>query len=105
LALEQKAKFVLTDSGGIQEETAILEIPCFTLRDNTERQETLHINNRLIKPSEIGLYLKEEKIVTIPNVITGKFPFGSGTASKNIIDILETKFYNGDELNGNNNCN
>jgi UDP-N-acetylglucosamine 2-epimerase (non-hydrolysing) len=48
LALEADAAAVVTDSGGIQEETTVLGIPCFTLRRNTERPETLEGTNRLI---------------------------------------------------------
>ena len=49
LSLEAHAAAVLTDSGGIQEETTFLGIPCFTLRDNTERPITLsHGTNTLL---------------------------------------------------------
>jgi UDP-N-acetylglucosamine 2-epimerase (non-hydrolysing) len=48
LSLEAQAAAVITDSGGIQEETTVLGIPCFTLRANTERPETLEGTNRLI---------------------------------------------------------
>jgi UDP-N-acetylglucosamine 2-epimerase (non-hydrolysing) len=49
LALEAGARAVLTDSGGIQEETTFLEVPCFTMRDNTERPVTIENGtNRLI---------------------------------------------------------
>ncbi len=41
LSLEADAAGVLTDSGGVQEETTFLGVPCFTLRDNTERPVTL----------------------------------------------------------------
>ena len=41
LSLESRAAAVLTDSGGIQEETTYLGVPCFTLRDNTERPVTI----------------------------------------------------------------
>jgi UDP-N-acetylglucosamine 2-epimerase (non-hydrolysing) len=41
LQLTSKAKFVLTDSGGLQEETSIIGIPCVTMRENTERPITL----------------------------------------------------------------
>jgi UDP-N-acetylglucosamine 2-epimerase (non-hydrolysing) len=52
--LMKNSKFVLTDSGGIQEETTYLNIPCFTLRDNTERPETItHGSNQLINTSDI----------------------------------------------------
>jgi UDP-N-acetylglucosamine 2-epimerase (non-hydrolysing) len=49
LSLEAEAAAVVTDSGGIQEETTVLGVPCFTLRDNTERPETLEGTNRLIR--------------------------------------------------------
>jgi len=45
--------FVLTDSGGLQEETTYLQIPCLTLRNNTERPVTLEGTNRLVTPKEI----------------------------------------------------
>jgi UDP-N-acetylglucosamine 2-epimerase (non-hydrolysing) len=49
LALEAGARAVLTDSGGIQEETTFLQVPCFTMRDNTERPVTIESGtNRLI---------------------------------------------------------
>jgi UDP-N-acetylglucosamine 2-epimerase (non-hydrolysing) len=48
LSLETEAAAVVTDSGGIQEETTVLGVPCFTLRQNTERPETLEGTNRLV---------------------------------------------------------
>jgi len=49
LALERRASGVITDSGGVQEETTFLGVPCFTLRENTERPVTLtHGTNRLL---------------------------------------------------------
>ena len=57
LALESFAAGVLTDSGGVQEETTFLRVPCFTLRENTERPVTLtHGTNRLLglRPDRIG---------------------------------------------------
>jgi UDP-N-acetylglucosamine 2-epimerase (non-hydrolysing) len=53
LSLEAQAAGVVTDSGGIQEETTVLGVPCFTLRDNTERPETLEGTNRLITREEL----------------------------------------------------
>jgi len=48
--LEMNAKYVLTDSGGVQEETTFLKVPCFTLRTTTERPITVEIgSNKLIK--------------------------------------------------------
>jgi UDP-N-acetylglucosamine 2-epimerase (non-hydrolysing) len=48
LSLEAEAAAVVTDSGGIQEETTVLDVPCFTLRRNTERPETLEGTNTLL---------------------------------------------------------
>jgi UDP-N-acetylglucosamine 2-epimerase (non-hydrolysing) len=48
LSLEAEARAVVTDSGGIQEETTVLGVPCFTLRTNTERPETLQGTNTLL---------------------------------------------------------
>ena len=42
LKLQKNAKFVMTDSGGLQEETTALGVPCLTLRENTERPETIN---------------------------------------------------------------
>ena len=48
------ARLVITDSGGIQEETTYLGIPCLTLRENTERPVTVtHGTNRLCAPGEL----------------------------------------------------
>ena len=54
LCLTENAKFVLTDSGGLQEETTYLRIPCLTLRPNTERPVTLTVgSNRLTNPAKL----------------------------------------------------
>lgn len=53
LSLEAQASVVLTDSGGVQEETTVLGVPCLTLRDNTERPITITDGtNRLVGPSQ-----------------------------------------------------
>ncbi len=65
LALEASAAGVLTDSGGVQEETTFLGVPCFTLRENTERPITVsHGTNRL-------LGLRPEAISSIPEWLGG----------------------------------
>ena len=48
LQLEANARLVFTDSGGVQEETCILGTPCITLRDNTERPETLEVGSNIL---------------------------------------------------------
>ena len=55
LSLVGGAALVITDSGGIQEETTILEVPCLTVRPNTERPITItHGTNRLVEPDELA---------------------------------------------------
>jgi UDP-N-acetylglucosamine 2-epimerase (non-hydrolysing) len=55
LSLVRGAAVVITDSGGIQEETTVLDVPCLTLRPNTERPITLTAGtNRLVTPGELG---------------------------------------------------
>src|SRR5690606_30376535 len=54
MGLVLDSRLVITDSGGVQEETSYLGIPCLTLRDNTERPVTLTLGtNRLIKPADL----------------------------------------------------
>jgi UDP-N-acetylglucosamine 2-epimerase (non-hydrolysing) len=88
LQLEANAKLVLTDSGGVQEETCILKVPCVTLRDNTERPETLDVGSNVLaganqnKISEgVNKMLNKEK--------NWKNPFGDGKTGSIIIKILE----------------
>jgi UDP-N-acetylglucosamine 2-epimerase (non-hydrolysing) len=92
LGLMAKARFVLTDSGGIQEETTALHIPCLTLRANTERPVTITDGtNRLVGTDEgrIREGVKE--------ILEGKWPTGNqpplwdGKASQRIVDILERR--------------
>ena len=46
LHLESQARLIITDSGGLQEESCVLGVPCVTLRENTERPETLDVGSR-----------------------------------------------------------
>lgn len=58
LVLQSRAKLVLTNSGGVQEETCVLGVPCVTLRDNTERPETVAAGANMLAgttPEEILL--------------------------------------------------
>jgi len=53
-SLMSGARFVITDSGGIQEETTMLDVPCITVRPNTERPITIaHGTNRLVEPEDL----------------------------------------------------
>jgi UDP-N-acetylglucosamine 2-epimerase (non-hydrolysing) len=67
LQLLSKAAFVVTDSGGLQEETAILRVPCVTLRTTTERPETLDAGgNILVFPDDPGMCDKADAFLSKP---------------------------------------
>ncbi len=91
LYLEANAKLVLTDSGGVQEETCILGVPCITLRDNTERQETLEAGSNILAGANADniLHLTNEML---ERHHVWKNPFGDGLAGKYIIDIIFNRF-------------
>jgi len=90
LMLQQSAKLVLTDSGGIQEETHILKIPCVTLRDTTERPETLIDGGNLLLGADFSKILNVvEKILA--KKIKWTSLFGDGTSATRIIDIIREK--------------
>src|SRR5205823_7871722 len=63
LALEAEAAGVVTDSGGVQEETTALQVPCFTLRDNTERPVTITCGTNTL------LGLDPSRIEEIPSLL------------------------------------
>lgn len=89
LALQRCARFVLTDSGGVQEETTYLGIPCLTLRENTERPITVEVGtNRLVRADPDGLRCEVDAILdgrgkrgVIPDLWDGR-------AAKRIADVL-----------------
>lgn len=87
LQLESKAKLVLTDSGGVQEEACILKVPCVTLRDNTERPETLRVGANILAGTTPSRILKCVRKM-VAKEINWRNPFGDGNASKRIIAIL-----------------
>lgn len=88
LQLEANAKLVLTDSGGVQEETCILRVPCVTLRDNTERPETLNVGSNNIAGANQENIMKSVKIM-LNRDKDWVNPFGDGQAGSMIIKILQ----------------
>lgn len=87
LILESNAALVLTDSGGVQEETCILKVPCVTLRDNTERPETVEVGSNIVATINAQKILACAKKM-ISQKRNWKNPFGDGTAAKKIVSIL-----------------
>ena len=90
LKLETNAKVVLTDSGGVQEETCILKVPCVTLRYNTERPESVHVGANIIAGTEPNSVLRCTKAM-IKRKRNWKNPFGDGKTAEKIIDIISKK--------------
>jgi UDP-N-acetylglucosamine 2-epimerase (non-hydrolysing) len=91
LSLVRGAAVVVTDSGGIQEETTILGVPCLTVRPNTERPITIsHGTNRLVEPDDVGGLVAA--ILADPPVAAGRRreapPLWDGRAGERIADIV-----------------
>lgn len=87
LQLENNARLILTDSGGVQEESCILRVPCVTLRDNTERSETLEVGANIIAGTA------PDRIRQCCQIMLGREnnwqnPFGDGKAAERIVSII-----------------
>lgn len=85
--LVKNARLILTDSGGVQEEACVLHVPCVTLRDNTERPETIEVGSNILAGAS------PDRIAECSKIMLGrkndwKNPFGDGKAAERIIEIL-----------------
>ena len=87
LSIEAGAKLILTDSGGVQEEACILKVPCVTLRENTERPETVEVGANLIagRDPERILAASRAMIEKAPDWIN---PLGDGKSGQRIVEIV-----------------
>ena len=88
--LEANARVVLTDSGGVQEETCNLRVPCVTLRDNTERPETLEVGSNMLGGTQPDRILKCVKEM-ISRENDWENPFGDGRASERIVKLIQER--------------
>jgi UDP-N-acetylglucosamine 2-epimerase (non-hydrolysing) len=87
LTLLSAARLVITDSGGIQEEACILRTACVTVRDNTERPETVEVGSNMIAG------VKPDKVLSAAKAMlevrtNWRNPFGDGHAATKIIDSI-----------------
>jgi UDP-N-acetylglucosamine 2-epimerase (non-hydrolysing) len=89
LSLQKGAAFVITDSGGIQEETTFLGIPCLTVRENTERPITVELGTNILVGQNMDR-LKEE----VHNILNGRAkkgkvpPLWDGKAGERIAEVI-----------------
>lgn len=90
LSLESHAQFVITDSGGIQEETTYLGVPCLTMRSNTERPVTVTAGTNILVGDD-----RLKLIAEVRNILEGKAkkgvipPLWDGHSGERIADILQ----------------
>ncbi len=89
LALQKNATLVITDSGGIQEETTFLGVPCLTMRENTERPVTVNVGtNQLIGRDFVRLKTEFRKILNGESKKGNKPPLWDGKAADRIAQVL-----------------
>lgn len=87
LQLESHARLALTDSGGVQEEACILNVPCVTIRDSTERPETVDVGANIVAGADPVSIIRAAETM-LKNGRSWQNPFGDGDAGDRIVDIL-----------------
>jgi UDP-N-acetylglucosamine 2-epimerase (non-hydrolysing) len=89
IALEDGARMVLTDSGGIQEETTVLGVPCLTLRNNTERPVTVsNGTNRLVGQDPEAIWAAAVDVLDGPRVAGNVPEYWDGQAAERVVTAL-----------------
>jgi UDP-N-acetylglucosamine 2-epimerase (non-hydrolysing) len=89
--LLKEAKAVITDSGGVQEETTVLGIPCVTLRNNTERPETVSLGTNELIGENMDVLSASLKKINQGNWKRGEIPpMWDGKTAERIVSILES---------------
>jgi UDP-N-acetylglucosamine 2-epimerase (non-hydrolysing) len=89
LGLMASARLVLTDSGGIQEETTVLNVPCLTLRENTERPVTLHQGtNRLVGIDRRKVLAAVDRVLSGDGCAAQRPPLWDGRAAERLVAVI-----------------
>jgi UDP-N-acetylglucosamine 2-epimerase (non-hydrolysing) len=89
LHLNMHAKLVLTDSGGLQEETTVLGVPCITLRHNTERPITCDVGTNVLVGNDPAVILAAARPILAGQNVGGQAPeLWDGCAAERIVDVL-----------------
>jgi UDP-N-acetylglucosamine 2-epimerase (non-hydrolysing) len=96
LGLLAGSRVVLTDSGGIQEETTVLGVPCLTLRENTERPITVALGTNRVVGTDVARIVPELDLVLAAQMPTRPaVPLWDGLAAERIVEILEHEVVTG----------
>jgi UDP-N-acetylglucosamine 2-epimerase (non-hydrolysing) len=92
--LVYNSRFVLTDSGGIQEETTYLGIPCLTLRENTERPITSEVGTNIICGTDPDRIIREAEKIIGGSSKKGRIPeLWDGKTAGRIVSTLQKLFF------------
>ena len=92
LALQKHAAVVITDSGGIQEETTFLGVPCLTVRENTERPVTITIGTNVLVGRDTAVLTRElTRVLSHERKNTGIPPLWDGRAAERIAEVIVRK--------------
>ena len=92
LNLMDNSRLVITDSGGIQEETTVLGVPCLTVRENTERPATIEYGTNHLVGSNPSAMLQAARQVLRQDCIAGRIPeLWDGKAAGRIVEILRRR--------------
>jgi UDP-N-acetylglucosamine 2-epimerase (non-hydrolysing) len=99
LGLQTRATAVITDSGGIQEETSFLGIPCFTMRENTERPVTLKLGTNTLVGNDLHMLSTELNKVLAGERKTWQVPpLWDGAASNRIASVIMAEMHADSDL-------
>jgi UDP-N-acetylglucosamine 2-epimerase (non-hydrolysing) len=89
LSLQTRATLIITDSGGIQEESTFLRVPCITMRKNTERPVTVTVGTNVLVGEDTDRMLEVARTVLAGRAPRGRVPaLWDGQASRRIADIV-----------------
>ena len=103
LKLEMNAKFILTDSGGIQEESTYFGVPCLTLRENTERPITITEGTNHLVDLNVESIVNSAREIIEGDVKKGKIPkYWDGKTASRIVKVLDEWFEKKEEATENN---
>jgi len=92
LKLQEDARFIMTDSGGVQEESTVLGVPCLTLRENTERPATIKFGtNRLVGTKPEGILRQVQRILRGDLPPHRVPPLWDGRSAPRLLKVLENQ--------------